>query len=456
MYVITQTSGLGGLVINGAPYSSCASARPVPSRPDLSVVVFDDACLQASNAISSETRFTAGMLVGINTESGTHGYLTSFKDRMEVRHPRTNEVATAYFVDTLCGSASISHCVDVSSCATTHTIAAASATHGTISLSGGSCFEYTPSPDFQGMDEALVTLQNDLGLFQTVCLSFYVCSSPPEIAFTFTDTTVSCEAVPPVIAPSMSDECGMRVEYEADDVRDDGSCDYAYKIERKWIFWDECGDSTRASQFITVVDTSAPLALNIPSDTLIASCSGVPPVPEVRFRENCDNDYAWTFSEITVDSTCANDFTVVRTWEAWDQCGNRSTATQRIELRDTAAPILHGVPADVELACGEAVPTAVVTATDDCNPSQSVVYAEDVRTTACDTLLHIVRQWTATDVCGRVTSAEQRILRVDRSPPMVFDAPADTTIQCGEPLPTDVPRFVDDLYHQPAARGHHR
>ena len=444
VYVITQTSGLPSLRLNGQPYGTCAAAKPVPSRPDLSVVTFNDACLAENNRISSDTRFTAGMLVGVFRESGTHGYLTSFKDRMEVRHPRSGEVTTAYFVDTLCGTATLNHCVDVSSCATSHSIAAARVTHGSIALSGGPCFEYTPPSDFQGVDEALVTLQNDQGLFQTVCLSFYVCASPPSVAFPFTDTTVTCEGVPPIVPPTMSDECDMRVEFEAEEVRADGFCDYAYRIERHWLFWDECGDSTRASQSITVVDTSAPIALNVPSDTIIASCAGVPPQPEVRFRENCDNDFQYRFSQTTVDSTCANDYTIVRTWEAWDECGNRSTATQRIELRDTAAPLLSGVPGDVVLACNDPVPTATVTASDDCDPDLPVVFEEIAKATTCDTTLNIERRWTATDACGRVTTATQRIYRVDQTPPVVLGAPADTTIACGQPLPTAAPSFDDD------------
>ena len=439
VYVISRTADLPTLQINGANYSSCATATPVPSRPDLSVVTFEDACLNSTNAIRSGGRFTAGMLVGIFKESGTHGYLTSFKDRMEVRHPRTREVTTAYFVDTLCGSTTASHCIDVSSCATAHSIAAATAAHGTVTLDGGSCFTYTPSDDYQGMDEALVTLQNDQGLFQTVCLSFFVCNSPPDVAFPFIDTTVSCEAIPPLEPPTTSDECDMRVEYESEELIDDGACDYAYLIERHWIFWDECGDSTRATQRITVVDTSAPIALDVPSDTIVAGCNGVPPLPTVTFDENCDNDFQYTFEQVTVDSSCVYDYTVVRTWTAWDICGNRSTATQRIELRDTAAPLFVGLPDDLILGCGDPVPAAAVDAMDDCDPNPVIALEEINLPTTCDTLLHVIRRWTATDACGRTAEATQRILRLDLDPAVLTDVPADTTILCDAPLPTAAP-----------------
>ncbi len=448
-YVIIPTYGLGTLRVNGQPYTTCSVAKPVPGRPDLSVVTFDNNCLKAMNSISSETRFIAGLLVGISGDSGTHGYLTSFKDRMEVRHPRTREVTTAYFVDTLCGNSSKKHCIDVSSCATDHNIVSVRANNGKVTLDGGTCLTYTATDGFQGMDQVLVTVQNDQGLFQTVCLSYWICSAPPEVKFPFVDTTVSCENVPPVEPPLMSDECGQRVDYLTEDIREDGGCDYSYIINRRWVFWDQCGDSTHALQIIRVIDTSAPIAINFPSDTIIASCQGLPPVPPLSFRENCDATYGWSFRQETIDSTCAVNFTVVRTWEAWDECGNRSIASQRIELRDTAAPRLSGVPADLLLVCGQSAPLPSVTASDDCDPNPVVVFEATVYPPNCDTIYHALRTWTATDLCGQVTTATQRILTIDQSPPQVLSVPADVSIACGQPLPTAAPQFVDDCLVPP-------
>ncbi len=449
VYVIVPTAGLPTLRLNDQLYSTCTAAKPVPGRPDLSVVTFPNNCLQLVNKISCDERFTAGMMVGISGDSGTHGYLTSFKDRMEVRHPRTNEVTTAYFVDTLCGSTSLAHCIDVSSCATTHNVVSVRASHGTVTMDGGTCLTYTAPDDLQGLDQVLVTVQNDQGLFQTVCLSYFVCSAPPEIQFPFTDTTVTCEQIPPVVPPLMSDECGQRVDYLTADTRDDGGCDFSYVITRRWAFWDECGDSTHATQIIRVIDTSAPQAINLPNDTIVSACNGVPPVPQISFRENCDTDYEWSFRQETVDSTCSVNYTIVRTWEAWDECNNRSTAVQRIQMRDTAAPILSGVPVNLLLACGQTAPPAIVTASDDCDPNPLIVVDSIVFPRNCDTAYHVVRRWTATDLCGQQTTATQRILLLDTTPPQILSVPADTAIACGQPLPTTVPQFVDDCFVPP-------
>ncbi len=444
VYVIIPRTGLASLEINGSSYSSCATAESVPARPDLAVVTFEVNCIEENNAISSDAYFTAGMLVGIEGETGTHGYLTAFKDRMTVYKPETLEPTTAYFVDTLCGLQTINHCIDVTSCATTHSIASVRQGAGTVTLAGGTCFNYTSPESFQGIDEVLVTVRNDQGLFQTVCLSFFICASPPDAVFSFMDTTVMCDSIPPLEIPELSDDCDISIDYSHEDVIVDGACDYSYVINRNWVIWDDCGDSTLVTQTIRVTDNSPPQVLNIPSDTLVAGCTGSLPIPTPTFEENCDNDYEWSFNQETIDSTCIYNKTIVRTWEAWDGCGNRSTATQRIELRDTAGPILEGIPADQILTCGVGFPPPIVTARDDCDPSPIIRLDSTVYSSICDTLYHVVRTWTATDVCGGITTASQRILVLDQQSPVVMGSPRDTSIACGEPLPTEVPTFIDD------------
>jgi len=444
VYTIMSTSGLSTLSINGTPYSDCASAVPVPSRPDLSVVTFENDCLEDYNVVTADSYFTAGMLVGIDGETGTHGYLTAFKDRMSVFDPRNGRVTTGYFIDTLCGNQTIEHCLDVASCATEHSIAAVRQGAGTVTLAGGTCLYYTSPDDFQGEDEILVTLTNDQGLFQTVCLRVYICAQPPEANFPFLDTLVNCDQVPPLEVPTFEDDCDVDIEFVTEEVIDAGTCDYAYIIYRNWTIWDDCGDSTLATQTIRVQDTSAPQAINIPSDTLYAACEGVPPVPTISFEENCDSDYEWSFTQRTEDSTCVYDKTIVREWRAWDRCGNTSTAIQRIELRDTAGPILNGVPNDEIASCSGSWSLPYVTAVDDCDPNPSLTLDSTVYSSICDTLYHVVRRWTATDACGRTTVATQRFLVMDLESPIVIDVPRDTMIACGEPMPTDVPTFVDE------------
>ncbi len=444
VYTILPNAGLASLQINGQPYSTCASAVQVAARPDLSVVTFNNSCLLDNNVISSDNFFTAGMLVGIDGETGTHGYLTAFKDRMSVYRPGTNIITTGYLIDTLCGNQTVSHCVDVSSCATSHSIAAIRNGAGTVTIDSNTCFTYTSPDQFQGEDEVFVTLQNDQGLFQTVCLRYYICAEPPTLTFPYLDTTVNCNSIPPLDTPSMSDECNMNVTFQSEEVIDNGTCDYAFILYRNWTVWDDCGDSTIATQTIRVQDTTAPQALNIPSDTIVSACEGIPPIPTITWEENCDNTYQTTFSQETLDSTCIYNRTIVRRWEASDRCGNTSISIQRIELRDTSGPVISGVPPDEVVSCTASYGFPIVTVSDDCDPNPSLSVDSTVIASVCDTIHHVLRIWTATDACGQVTTATQRVLFIDLDAPVILNAPRDTTINCGEPLPAVNPVFVDD------------
>ena len=63
----------------------------------------------------------------------------------------------------------------------------------------------------------------------------------------------------------------------------------------------------------------------------------------------------------TVSGDCPG--TITRVWTATDGCGNTASATQVITRVSTAAPVLVGVPQDMEIACGAPVPPPpVVTA----------------------------------------------------------------------------------------------
>ena len=71
--------------------------------------------------------------------------------------------------------------------------------------------------------------------------------------------------------------------------------------------------------------------------------------------------------------------TIIRTWTATDLCGNTATCQQTINVEDTTAPTLAGIPADETVEC-DAIPVAATpTVTDDCdaNPTLDV---EEVRT----------------------------------------------------------------------------
>src|SRR5204862_2086102 len=58
-----------------------------------------------------------------------------------------------------------------------------------------------------------------------------------------------------------------------------------------------------------------------------------------------------TFADVTTPGSCANAYSVTRTWTATDACGNSSTASQTSTVEDHSHPSIPGVGADGTIEC---------------------------------------------------------------------------------------------------------
>ena len=69
---------------------------------------------------------------------------------------------------------------------------------------------------------------------------------------------------------------------------------------------------------------------------------------------------------LTAPGSCANEYTVTRTFTATDACGNTATASQVITVEDNTAPVFAALPGsnNDRVSCYTSFATA--TATDAC------------------------------------------------------------------------------------------
>jgi hypothetical protein len=116
-----------------------------------------------------------------------------------------------------------------------------------------------------------------------------------------------------------------------------------------------------------------------------------------------------------------------RSWSRYN-----SFRVQGAPLRGDGGPVLVGVPADVEVACGEVPPRVDPVAEGGCNESPPVAFDEQVLAKGCAQEMQILRTWTATDLCGRSVSATQVVSVVDDAAP-VMAQPADVSATCVAP-----------------------
>ncbi len=171
---------------------------------------------------------------------------------------------------------------------------------------------------------------------------------PPVIDDTIQDLTVSCFNIPDTIV-NFKDYCDPSpiIKFTENIIRvgDSLSClFYNYVINRTWTATDQCGNSTTASQKITVLDQAPPI-IDAP-DELSISCLQKDSI-QISLRGIADQcaKFSWSFRDSISGDSCKK--IITRVYSAIDICGNTSMKTQKLYVSDTLKPILNKVAEDL-------------------------------------------------------------------------------------------------------------
>ncbi|MBK6937492.1 MAG: HYR domain-containing protein [Chitinophagaceae bacterium] len=242
--------------------------------------------------------------------------------------------------------------------------------------------------------------------------------------------TVSCASAVPAVniaaVTGVSDNCGGTVTVtHVGDVISNQTCANRYTITRTYRATDVCGNFTECTQVITVNDQTPP-AMTCPAPVTV-SCASAVPVPNIAavtgVSDNCGGTVTVTHvSDVISNQTCANRYTITRTYRATDVCGNFTQCTQIITVNDQTPPVIT-CPAPVTVSCASAVPAvniASVTATDNCAGVVTITHVSDVITNqTCANRYTITRTYRATDVCGNAAECAQIITVNDQTAPVI-------------------------------------
>ncbi len=257
-------------------------------------------------------------------------------------------------------------------------------------------------------------------------------------------TTLECPAAPSFATPTATDACDPSPTLTFADVTTPGSCPQAYAVTRTWTATDHCGNSSQASQTIHVVDTTAPGLSTLPGPTTL-ECPASPVFSSPSASDACDPAPSLTFSDLTTPGSCPQAYAVTRTWTATDHCGNSSQASQTIHVVDTTAPGLSTLPGPTTIECPATPSFATPTATDACDPSPTLTFADVTTPGSCPQASDVTRTWTATDHCGNSSQASQTIHVVDTTAPVVAitGPPSGSVYAVGTPV-TFIGTFTDN------------
>jgi len=172
---------------------------------------------------------------------------------------------------------------------------------------------------------------------------------------TIVDTTKPELTVPAAVTTEQTNHDGTPVEIGAATATDICDADVAITNDAPAVFplgetvvtWtatDDAGNSVSATQKVTIVDTTKP-TLTVPDDVIAeqTSADGTPvDTGQATATDICDTDVA-----ITNDAPAVFPLgeTIV-TWTATDDTGNVVTATQKVTIVDTTAPVIANVAAN--------------------------------------------------------------------------------------------------------------
>ncbi|MFV8367926.1 SprB repeat-containing protein, partial [Flavobacterium sp. XS1P27] len=98
-------------------------------------------------------------------------------------------------------------------------------------------------------------------------------------------------------------------------------------------------------------DGTPPVISQLPNETTI-NCPSIPQFATPTATDNVDTDVTLTYDDVETLGQCAGSYSITRTWTATDDCGNKSTKSQKINVQDITAPTFTA-PANITISSDE-------------------------------------------------------------------------------------------------------
>ncbi len=271
------------------------------------------------------------------------------------------------------------------------------------------------------------------------------------------NVTVSCASnVPPADIATLTnvgDNCGGTVSiFPQGDNISNQTCPNRFTILRTYFAVDVCNNSNNCIQTITVHDQTKP-TMTCPINVTVSCANQVPAANTASVTgvgDNCSGTVTVTNfpSDAISNQTCANRFTITRSYFAVDACNNSNNCLQTITVNDQTPPNLT-CPGAQTVSCAEQVPApnpaSVTGLSDNCGGTATPSFFSDgISNQTCANRFILTRQYRATDVCGNTRSCTQIITVNDQTPPIFTSVPANVTVDCYLIPPVGTPTASDN------------
>ncbi|MFV5691198.1 T9SS type A sorting domain-containing protein [Flavobacterium sp. LT1R49] len=267
-------------------------------------------------------------------------------------------------------------------------------------------------------------------------------TTPPVITCATVVSPINCPATPTFGTATATDTCDPSVAITFADVTTPGNCPGNYSVTRTWTATDDCGNTASCSRTINVQDTTPPV-ITCPTVTSPINCPATPTFGVATATDTCDPSVAITFTDATTPGNCPGNYSVTRTWTATDDCGNTASCSRTINVQDTTPPVITCPTVTSPISCPGTPTFGLATATDTCDPSVTITFADVTTPGSCPSNYSVTRTWTATDDCGNTATCSRTIAVQDTIAPVIICS-GPKTIECNAEFNFDEPTATDN------------
>jgi len=228
-------------------------------------------------------------------------------------------------------------------------------------------------------------------------------------------------------------DCGpVEVISDFDYGRIAGACGITGSFEVNYLIRDNCGNSKFETVSFTLRDTTPPESFCNPVDFGV-SCEGDATAAsrvagwhtdnitllETCLFDNCgdvtvSSDFNGdNFDISSLNFDCNDDTGFAVNYILTDQCGNTTTKTAFLRVVDNVPPSFDNVPRDTSIGANDNLAIGQPTVVDNCSNNVTTEVMEARIDNDNDDGYQLIRTWTATDDCGNINTATQRVMVLD-------------------------------------------
>ncbi|MCM2302634.1 MAG: gliding motility-associated C-terminal domain-containing protein, partial [Flavobacteriaceae bacterium] len=179
------------------------------------------------------------------------------------------------------------------------------------------------------------------------------------------------------------------------------------------------GNCDTATITVNVIDTTPPVIATLPAESTI-DCPAIPVFAQATASDLCGN-VTLTFEDVKIKGNCEGSYSITRTWTALDESSNKTTASQKIIVRDITPPtaICKSITVELNAQGSVTITPSMIDGGSSDGCSTVSLSASKLTFTCADVGVNNVTL-TVTDACGNTSTCVAVVTVVDKVAPTVF------------------------------------